>query len=91
MHNMTPQTSETKNEFRLILTPKMTHDGFTKICGHTENRMIIATIPFGLIDHLPDSEESFPWYNHVDAANQQLDVATRPVMDRKFKPDSPLL
>ena len=53
---------------------------FTKICGHTENRMIIATIPFGLIDHRPDSEESFPWYNHVDAANQQLDVATRPVV-----------
>ena len=53
---------------------------FTKICGHSENRMMIATIPFGLIDHRPDSEESFPWYDHVDAANQQLDAATRPVV-----------
>ena len=52
---------------------------FTKICGHSENRMMIATIPFGLIDHRPDSEESFPWYDHVDAANQQLDVASRPI------------
>tara|TARA_Y100001968_G_C19436704_1_gene760101 strand:+ start:18 stop:1238 length:1221 start_codon:yes stop_codon:yes gene_type:complete len=53
---------------------------FTKICGHSENRMMIATIPFGLIDHRPESEESFPWYDHVDAANQHLDVVTRPIV-----------
>ena len=53
---------------------------FTKICGHSENRMMIVTTPYGLIDHRPDSQESFPWYDHVDAANQQLEIATRPIV-----------
>ncbi len=53
---------------------------FSKICGHSENRMMIATTPFGLIDHRPKSEESFPWFEHVDAANQHLDVASRAIV-----------
>jgi len=41
---------------------------------------MIVTTPYGLIDHRPDSQESFPWYDHVDAANQQLEIATRPIV-----------
>jgi len=52
----------------------------SRICSHSEDRIMIATIPYGLIDYRPSSEDAFPWYDHVDAANQQLEVTTSPVV-----------
>ncbi len=52
----------------------------SSICGHSEDRMMIGTTPYGLIDFRPSSEDAFPWYEHSDAAVQQLEITTSPVV-----------
>ncbi|MDP6855974.1 MAG: hypothetical protein QGH13_00405 [Candidatus Thalassarchaeaceae archaeon] len=52
----------------------------TNICGHSEDRMMITTTPYGLIDYRPSSEDAFPWYDNADAVEEQLNATSSSVV-----------
>ena len=52
----------------------------TNICGHSEDRMMITTTPYGLIDYRPSSEDAFPWYDNSDAVEEQLNATSSSVV-----------
>ena len=52
---------------------------FTHICAHSSDRLMVAMVPFGLIEHDVTKEDSFPWLDHADIASTEDEIATRQV------------
>jgi len=52
---------------------------FTHICAHSADRLMVAMVPFGLIEHDVTKEDSFPWLDHSDIASTEDEIATRQV------------